>query len=97
MTGTLAEVIGMPFGAVLDNGVTHVRENDFFLLSHSGIQGTSRPAHYRVLLDQNRFTADDLQIFTFHLTHVFCRCTRSVSVCPPGMFYLSQDSTCLKG
>lgn len=81
--------------AVVDNGIAHTVENDFFLLSHSGIQGTSRPAHYHVLLDQNEFTSDELQIFTYHLTHTFCRCTRSVSVCPPGplpTFSKSQKS-----
>lgn len=70
--------------AVMDNSITHPTENDFYLLSHSGIQGTSRPAHYHVLLDQNKFTPDELQLFTYHLTFTFCRCTRSVSMCPPG-------------
>jgi eukaryotic translation initiation factor 2C len=43
-------------GMVVDTDVTNPIENDYFLLSHSGILGTSKPAHYNVLLDENKFT-----------------------------------------
>jgi hypothetical protein len=33
----------------------------------SGIQGTSRPSHYHVLWDDNRFDADELQELTYQL------------------------------
>jgi eukaryotic translation initiation factor 2C len=32
-------------------------------------QGTSRPTHYHVLLDENRFTADALQTLTYNLCY----------------------------
>lgn len=35
-------------GTVVDNTVTHPTDHDFYLLSHAGILGTSRPAHYSV-------------------------------------------------
>ena len=50
------------------------------------LQGTVRPAHYHVLLDENGLTADQLQTFTHHLCYTYCRCTRSVSVCPPAYY-----------
>ena len=41
---------------LLDSDVVNPVEFDFYLLSHGGILGTSRPAHYNVLLDENKFT-----------------------------------------
>jgi eukaryotic translation initiation factor 2C len=35
-------------GTVVDRNVTHPTDHDFYLLSHAGILGTSRPAHYSV-------------------------------------------------
>jgi hypothetical protein len=48
-------------GTVVDRGVTSVYDFDFFLQAHAGIKGTARPAHYYVVYDQNKFTADGLQ------------------------------------
>jgi len=70
-------------GTVIDTDIVHPTEFDFWLQSHSGIQGTSRPAHYHCLLDQNGFTSDSLQDFTYKLCYTYVRCTRSVSVVPP--------------
>lgn len=38
---------------VVDSKVVDPSYFGFFLNSHAGLQGTSRPAHYTVLLDQN--------------------------------------------
>ena len=45
-----------PAGTVVDRDVTNPAEFDFYLQSHGGLLGTSRPAHYNVLLDENKFT-----------------------------------------
>lgn len=52
----------------------------------SVLQGTSRPSHYYVLWDDNRFTADELQILTYQLCHTYVRCTRSVSIPAPAYY-----------
>jgi eukaryotic translation initiation factor 2C len=50
------------------------------------IQGTSRPAHYHVLWDENKFSADGLQSLTNNLCYTYARCTRSVSIVPPAYY-----------
>ncbi|KAK9690038.1 hypothetical protein RND81_09G100100 [Saponaria officinalis] len=73
-------------GTVVDTKICHPSEFDFYLCSHAGIQGTSRPTHYHVLLDENNFTADLLQLLTNSLCYTYARCTRSVSVVPPAYY-----------
>uniref|UniRef100_A0A0D6QYC9 Uncharacterized protein n=1 Tax=Araucaria cunninghamii TaxID=56994 RepID=A0A0D6QYC9_ARACU len=73
-------------GTVVDSKICHPTEFDFYLCSHAGIQGTSRPAHYHVLWDDNKFTADQLQSLTNNLCYTYARCTRSVSIVPPAFY-----------
>ncbi|XP_023244757.1 protein argonaute-2-like [Centruroides sculpturatus] len=73
-------------GTTVDTDVVHPVFYDFFLCSHFSIQGTSRPAHYTVLWDDNDFTADELQVLTFYLCHNYARCTRSISIPCPVMY-----------
>ncbi|OVA06538.1 Argonaute/Dicer protein [Macleaya cordata] len=73
-------------GTVVDSKICHPTEFDFYLCSHAGIQGTSRPAHYHVLWDENNFTADEMQSLTNNLCYTYARCTRSVSVVPPAYY-----------
>ncbi|KAI3676986.1 hypothetical protein L1987_86603 [Smallanthus sonchifolius] len=73
-------------GTVVDTKICHPTEFDFYLCSHAGIQGTSRPAHYHVLYDENKFTADGLQMLTNSLCYTYARCTRSVSIVPPAYY-----------
>ncbi|CAK9329549.1 unnamed protein product [Citrullus colocynthis] len=73
-------------GTVVDSKICHPTEFDFYLCSHAGIQGTSRPAHYHVLWDENNFSADEIQSLTNNLCYTYARCTRSVSVVPPAYY-----------
>jgi eukaryotic translation initiation factor 2C len=70
-------------GTVLDNSITSPSSFDFYLQSHSSLKGTARPARYHVLLDENNFSADELQQLTYNLCHLFCRSTASVSLVTP--------------
>ncbi|CAG0893312.1 unnamed protein product [Cyprideis torosa] len=76
----------IPAGTTVDVGITHPTEFDFYLCSHQGIQGTSRPSHYHVLWDDNQFEADELQQLTYQLCHTYVRCTRSVSIPAPAYY-----------
>uniref|UniRef100_A0A0E0D4L9 Piwi domain-containing protein n=1 Tax=Oryza meridionalis TaxID=40149 RepID=A0A0E0D4L9_9ORYZ len=73
-------------GTVVDTMICHPSEFDFYLCSHSGIKGTSRPTHYHVLLDENGFKADTLQTLTYNLCYTYARCTRAVSIVPPAYY-----------
>ncbi|KAI1485070.1 ribonuclease H-like domain-containing protein [Biscogniauxia mediterranea] len=79
-------------GTVVDRGVTQANIWDFFLTAHKGIQGTSRPAHYTVLLDEvfrgtlGKEAANGLEKLTFDMCHLFGRATKAVSICPPAYY-----------
>ncbi|KAK6943922.1 Piwi domain, partial [Dillenia turbinata] len=42
--------------------------------------GLSRPVHYHVLHDENKFSADGIQMLTNNLCYTYVRCTRAISV-----------------
>ena len=67
-------------GTVVDQGITSKEYFDFYLNSHAGIKGTSKPSKYTVLVDENRLSPDALQGYIFRLSHSFVRCNRSVSM-----------------
>lgn len=80
-------------GTVVDRGVTEARNWDFFLQPHKAIQGTARPAHYHVVLDEIfaqrkipdglQNVAEVLEDLTLSMCYLFGRATKSVSICPP--------------
>ncbi|KAK0229725.1 argonaute-like protein [Armillaria nabsnona] len=78
-------------GTVVDRGVGHPTEFDFYLQSHGGLLGTSRPTHYSVLHDENKMIPDDLQSLTNALCYVYARSTRAVSI-PAPVYY--ADAVC---
>jgi eukaryotic translation initiation factor 2C len=70
-------------GTVVDTQIVDPNGFDFYLMSHSGIQGMSRPVHYHVLHDEIGFSSDQLQKLCNNLCYTYARCTRSVSIVPP--------------
>lgn len=73
-------------GVVVDHTITHPFEFDFYLVSHAAIQGTSKPTHYYVLSDENKFSSDDMQNICNSLCYTYARCARSVSIVPPAFY-----------
>lgn len=76
----------VPPGTVVDTVITHPREFDFYLCSHFGVKGTSRPTHYHVLCDENGFNSDEFQKLVYNLCFTFVRCTKPVSLVPPAYY-----------
>ncbi|KAG1736714.1 Piwi domain-containing protein [Suillus lakei] len=84
-----------PAGFVADQGVGNPAVRDFYLQSHGGILGTSRPSHYITLRDDiYKHNSDDLQELAFTLCHAYARATRSVSI-PAPVYY--ADIVCARG
>uniref|UniRef100_A0A7N0RIH9 Argonaute 4 n=1 Tax=Kalanchoe fedtschenkoi TaxID=63787 RepID=A0A7N0RIH9_KALFE len=73
----------VPPGTVVDKGIVHPKNYDFYLCAQSGVIGTSRPAHYHVLMDEIGFQPDDLQNFVHSLSYVYRRSTAACSVVAP--------------
>ncbi|CDW52904.1 eukaryotic translation initiation factor 2C 4 [Trichuris trichiura] len=76
-------VQNIPPGTVVDVGPVSAKLFDFFLCSHVGIQGTSKPCQYTVLYDDNGFDADSIQMLSYLLCQTYQRCNRSVSLPAP--------------
>lgn len=70
-------------GTVVDSEIVSPKVEQFFLVSHKSIQGVAKPAKYCVLHDDAKIPADELQVFTYNLCHLFTRCNRAVSYPAP--------------
>ncbi|KAM7197351.1 Ribonuclease H-like domain containing protein [Rhypophila sp. PSN 637] len=79
-------------GTIVDRGVTNVWYWDFFLQAHASLQGTARPAHYTVLLDEifradhGEEAANVLEGLIHDMCYLYGRATKAVSICPPAYY-----------
>ncbi|PWA59521.1 hypothetical protein CTI12_AA328230 [Artemisia annua] len=73
----------VPPGTVVDTAIVHPFEFDFYLCSHFGATGTSKPTHYTVIWDENGFSSDEMQKLIYHLSYLFACCSKPVSLVPP--------------
>ncbi|KAK0345141.1 Protein argonaute [Friedmanniomyces endolithicus] len=73
-------------GTLVETGVTHPYENDFYLCGHSAIKGTARPAHYHVLLNEVNMSNEDIQLMIYEQSYQFMRSTTPVSQ-HPAIYY----------
>ncbi|PPR83820.1 hypothetical protein GOBAR_AA36891 [Gossypium barbadense] len=73
----------VPPGTIVDTKIVHPRNYDFYMCAHAGMIGTSRPAHYHVLLDEIGFSPNDLQNLIHCLSYVYQRSTAAVSIVAP--------------
>ncbi|QPH10460.1 hypothetical protein C2857_001778 [Epichloe festucae Fl1] len=73
-------------GTLVEREVTHPFMWDFYMCSHVAIQGTARPVHYHVILDEMGVPVNDLQKMIYHQCYSYARSTTPVSL-HPAVYY----------
>lgn len=73
-------------GTLVETGVTHPFENDFYLCSHSAIKGTARPIHFHVLKNDCEMSQAEMQQMLYESSYTYARATTPVSL-PPAVYY----------
>lgn len=73
-------------GTIVETEVTHPFHYDFYLCSHFALQGTARPVHYHVLLDEIHMPVDLLQTMIYQQCYQYMRSTTPVSL-HPAIYY----------
>ena len=68
-------------GTIVDRDVTHPFENDVYLAAHVAIQGTARPTHYHMLMDEANVPVDRFQAMLYEHCYQYQRATTPVSLC----------------
>uniref|UniRef100_A0A803N6F1 Piwi domain-containing protein n=2 Tax=Chenopodium quinoa TaxID=63459 RepID=A0A803N6F1_CHEQI len=76
-------------GTVVDTDIVHPSQFDFYLRSHYGSMGTSKPTYYHLLWDDHKFSPEKLQQFIYHLCFTFAKCSKPVSLVPP-IYYANR-------
>lgn len=76
-----------PFpGTLVEREITHPFQYDFYLCSHVAIQGTARPVHYHVLIDEIQMPVNALQDMIYKQCYQYQRATTPVSL-HPAVYY----------
>ncbi|KAI1371293.1 Piwi-domain-containing protein [Hypoxylon crocopeplum] len=73
-------------GTVVEKDVTHPQHFDFYLCSHAAIQGTARPVHYQVILDEQGVKPNEFMKMIYQHCYQYCRSTTPVSL-HPAVYY----------
>ena len=73
-------------GTVVESGVTHPCYFDFYLQSHTPVQGTAKPTYYVVIRNDMAFNAAQMQDLTNALCYIYARCCLPVGYCPAAYY-----------
>ncbi|KAL4786184.1 Piwi domain-containing protein [Aspergillus varians] len=69
-------------GTLIERDVTSPHDWDFLLYSHIALQGTARPVHYHVVLDEIKHRPQELENLIYDHCYQYMRSTTSVSLFP---------------
>lgn len=70
-------------GTTVDKVIVSKYKFDFFLASHHGALGTSRPGYYTVMYDDTNLTKDEAYKMTYELAFLSARCRKPISLPAP--------------
>ncbi|CAB3372122.1 Hypothetical predicted protein [Cloeon dipterum] len=72
-------------GVIVDRKITHPSYYNFFLLSHSGSQGTMKPTEYTIMSQSPEEKTENgrLAQLTYSLCFMYSRCTQSIPIPAP--------------
>ena len=73
-------------GTLVEYDATHPFHWDFYLCSHVAIQGTARPVHYSVIMDEFGVEPNLLHKMIYQQCYQYCRSTTPVSL-HPAVYY----------
>ncbi|KAJ5287992.1 hypothetical protein N7478_003678 [Penicillium angulare] len=73
-------------GTLVDRDVTSPHGSDFLLYAHAALQGTARPVHYKVILDEIGHEPMEIQNMIYEQSYQYVRSTTPVSI-HPAIYY----------
>lgn len=73
-------------GTLVDRDVTSPHTWDFLLYAHNALQGTARPVHYKVILDEMCHKPEELENMIYEQSYQYIRSNTSVSI-HPAIYY----------
>jgi hypothetical protein len=79
------------------NSISSAIINEFYLNSHTAIQGTAKACKYSLLYDEIGFKMSELKLLTYWLCYLYARCNKSVSLATPAYYahWASKRAKCL--
>jgi len=80
----------LPCGFVADKSIASpLCERDFWMISHGGLMGTSRPSHYVVMRNDHSFLEQKLEEISYYLCHIHQGSASSISI-PAPIYYADR-------
>lgn len=69
-----------------DRSICSAVFNEFYLNSHTAIQGTAKPCKYSLIYDEIGFRISELELLTYWTCYLYARCNKSVSYATPAYY-----------
>lgn len=69
-----------------ERSIVSAVHNEFYLNSHTAIQGTAKSCKYTLILDEIGMKIAELELLTYWSCYLYTRCNRSVSLATPAYY-----------